>query len=251
MYAYEAKDYRLADDPQSTRGKYNTHHPREDPTVPQEEIVSFGEDVALAPTPSRDFGPFFVQFAPFRGTLLPVGYKEKPIGAGGKPEPGQLVRVRGCVVGLPERRGLPYATLDVWQCSPDSAAYDYEEKDGVFKPYLSYIGEMNSHSQSKEYAWRARVLCDHRGRFEYVTAIPCPYMDPEDNTWRCPHIHHFVQPAAEAPHASIVTQIMFPDMDKNDVDNHIRPDLVHQLFLAPSGLYWETADVRFVLLPKQ
>ncbi len=63
--------------------------------------------------------------------------------------------------GLESQTGLPYAVLDVWQASPEGK-YDYEEKDGVFKPYLTYIGELNKHSKSREYEYRSRVLCNHQ-----------------------------------------------------------------------------------------
>jgi protocatechuate 3,4-dioxygenase beta subunit len=84
-------------------------------------------------------------------------------------------------------------------------------------------------------------VCFFKGRFEYQTVIPPPYLDNEDNTWRCPHIHHFIQ-ASE--HMSCVTQIMFPDMPRNDTDNHIRKELVVPLERKP--LYWLATPV-FVL----
>jgi protocatechuate 3,4-dioxygenase beta subunit len=78
--------------------------------------------------------------------------------------------------------------------------------------------------------------------FAIANPCLCRYLDPEDNTWRCPHVHHFVQ----APgHASCVTQIMFPEMPKNEVDNHIRPELTVSLARGPNA--W-TAEVAFVLL---
>lgn len=129
---------------------------------------------------------------------------------------------------------------------PD-AEYDYAEPDGVFKSYMTYIGSLNTHGIApREYAYRSRVLCDHLGRFEYQTLIPFHYFDPEDSTWRCPHIHHFIQADG---HLSTVTQIMFPDMPKNDVDNHILPELTVPL-VRGAGPYW-VAKPQFVLAPEK
>ena len=176
QYAYERNGY----EDEMTYGQYETDHPACPASVAAN--VAVGVEESLAPTPSRDFGPFFVQLAPFRGVLTPMGH------SGGKPvadkpaAPGDWLLVQGTVrntLGQP----VPYATLDVWQAGPD-AEYDYEEKDGVFKPYLSYISSLNDHSLSREYDYRARVLSDEAGRFEYQTVIPPPYLDTEDNTWR-------------------------------------------------------------------
>eukprot|EP01098_Paradermamoeba_levis_P016545 TRINITY_DN8978_c0_g1_i2.p1 TRINITY_DN8978_c0_g1~~TRINITY_DN8978_c0_g1_i2.p1 ORF type:complete len:258 (-),score=56.87 TRINITY_DN8978_c0_g1_i2:75-848(-) len=222
-YVYQNTNYKdlEAEDPANTRGKYNTHRPHSHPTDAEFEPNN-SKTKPAKPTPSRDFGPFYVQFGPFRGKLTPIHHIHKPLQTGEKAQPGHLLVVKGNIFGFGSQKGLSYATLDVWQASP-SGAYDYVEKDGAFHPYLTYIGELNTHSLSKEYDFRARVLTDHLGRFEYETVIPPPYFDPEDSTWRCPHIHHFVQ---RDGHQSIVTQIMFPDMEKNDVDAHIRPDLI-------------------------
>jgi protocatechuate 3,4-dioxygenase beta subunit len=152
--------------------------------------------------------------------------------------------VRGHCVGLESKEGIPYACLDVWQAGLDGK-YDYEEKDGKFKPYLSYIGDFNDHSTSKEYDYRSRILADHKGYFEFQTIIPPPYLDVEDDTWRCPHVHFFIQANG---HQSVVTQIMFPDMPKNDVDNHIRPELT--MMLKKRANYFE-ANPQFILIPNK
>lgn len=210
-YVYEDPLYRADDEASSTRGKYNTSHPLPDPSVVP---VSSGPS---KPTPSRDFGPFFVNHAPFRGTLLPLGFVGNTASSESVPKPGDWLVVSGHVKNSTGQH-LPYATLDVWQASP-SGEYDYREKDGKFRPYLTYIGELNDHSESEKYHFRARILTNEHGSFEYTSVIPVPYLDPEDNTWRCPHIHHFIQ---AQHHASCVTQIMFEGLEKNDTDNHIR-----------------------------
>ena len=215
VYAYERPDYQ--DLGARTYGKYTTPHPARPASVPL--VVAEGAAKPLPATPSRDFGPFYVASAPFRGVLPPLG--EEGAAPGDKAAPGERLLMQGTVRNE-TGAALPYATLDVWQAGPE-ANYDYQEKDGKFRPYMSYIDEFNDHSTSREYQYRARVLTDEQGRFEYQTSIPPPYLDNEDNTWRCPHIHHFIQADG---HLSCVTQIMFPDMPRNETDNHIRRELL-------------------------
>ena len=81
-----------------------------------------------APTASRDFGPFFVRHAPFRASLLPLGFPGLVPAPAAPPSGGDWLRVAGTVKNSAGAH-LPYATLDVWQVSPD-AQYDYREKDG-------------------------------------------------------------------------------------------------------------------------
>ena len=119
-YAYAAEDYKDNDDPMNTRGKYNTHRPHA-PTHQEEnsEIEKFvvSKDEDLKPTPSRDFGPFYVTLAPFRAVLTPIGITPTPIEE--KAKVGNLLLVSGHVVGYESRTGIPYACLDVWQAGID------------------------------------------------------------------------------------------------------------------------------------
>lgn len=227
-YAYERPDYH--DSGARTFGKYRTAHPG----TPASVSGAAPSGAPGEPTVSRDFGPFFVQLAPFRGVLTPMGHVGRPPGSSSQAAPGEWLLIRGTVRSTGGRY-LAYATLDVWQAGPE-AQYDYEEKDGQFRPYMSYIDQLNDHSTSREYQYRCRVLTDEVGRFEYQTVIPPPYLDPEDNTWRCPHIHHFIQADGCL---SCVTQIMFPGMEKNDTDNHIRRELLVDLVRGQSGTHWE------------
>ena len=107
-YVYKDPQYRANDESASTRGRYNTPVPQPDPRLVAREVTA-----PAAPTPSRDFGPFFVRHAPFRGTLLPVGVTGEAPGEGAA-TPGQRLVVRG-VVKSSQGTHLPYATLDVWQ----------------------------------------------------------------------------------------------------------------------------------------
>lgn len=111
-YVYESDEYRRGDT-DGIRGKYNCHRPHG--AAERLDVAPLVADASmeLKPTTTRDFGPFFVQLGPFRGTLLPMGI----VGAvpGASPQPGDALLVRGVVYGAQSRAGLPYATLDVWQ----------------------------------------------------------------------------------------------------------------------------------------
>ncbi len=109
---YESEAYRNAEDPNSTRGKYNTHRPHAPPDA-HHSTQRTAVDVELRPTPSRDFGPFFVELAPFRGVLTPMGHVATPIGD--KPAPGDWLLVKGTVYSHAQRSGIAYAVLDIWQ----------------------------------------------------------------------------------------------------------------------------------------
>jgi protocatechuate 3,4-dioxygenase beta subunit len=89
-----------------------------------------------------------------------------------KAAPGQLLLVKGTLQD--EEKVIPFGTLDIWQAGPE-AEYDYEEKDGVFKPYLSYMNEYNTHSKSKssEYDYRCRVITDEQGTESALVFLMC------------------------------------------------------------------------------
>jgi len=155
----------------------------------------------LAPTTADIWGPFFVRGAPFRCAIAPVWAK------------GRSLVVRGVVCGE-SGEPLPFATMEFWQTSPD-AEYDYFEPDGVKRPYLE---EYNMHGAAKEYLFRARTVTDENGVYEFHSKMPVPYFDPDDSTWRCPHIHYHVQ---KQGYVALVTQLYFEGEDKNDTDAHI------------------------------
>jgi len=161
----------------------------------------------LKVTPTQVWGPFYVAGAPYRAKLSPIWAK------------GQPIVIKGVVYGLDTGKPLPFASIDLWQTSPDSE-YDYYEPDGQKHAYKN---EMNTHGKAKEFNFRARMVTDDYGRFEYETVKPSPYFDPDDSTWRTSHIHYFVQHPGYKP---LVTQMYFDGEEKNKIDRHIKDALI-------------------------
>jgi protocatechuate 3,4-dioxygenase beta subunit len=96
----------------------------------------------IQPTPARDFGPFYVLGAPFRAKLSPIYCIPKTIDENATiSKPGEAIRISGTIRGVDKQGALidlldKSITIDLWQASPEGD-YDYQEKDGIFKPYLS------------------------------------------------------------------------------------------------------------------
>lgn len=69
-----------------------------------------------------------------------------------------------------------------------------------------------------------------------------------DGTWRCPHIHFYIQCNGFEP---LVTQMMFEGQEKNDVDNHILPELtVSPILKEKNGVRWWDAEFNIKILKK-
>ncbi len=109
------------------------------------------------------------------------------------------------------RRPLPFVLIDIWHTSPE-AQYDYHEADPNVK--FEYKEELNTHGVSSHFDYRARLITDEQGRYEYETVKPSAYFDPDDSTWRCPHIHYYVQASG---YKSVITQLYFKGEDKNNI----------------------------------
>lgn len=107
------------------------------------------------------------------------------------------------------RRPLPFVLIDIWHSSPE-ALYDYHEVDPNVN--FEYKEELNTHGLSSHFDYRARLITDEQGRYEYETVKPSAYFD--DSTWRCPHIHYYVQASGYKP---VITQLYFKGGDKNDM----------------------------------
>lgn len=106
---------------------------------------------ALTPTPERHFGPFYVKDSPIRAKLYPVWAQAKSqTESDSLPTPGQLCVIK-CTINCAN------AVIDLWQADPENNSYDYKETDGIFRPYLTYIGTVNDHSTSDEYAYRCTI----------------------------------------------------------------------------------------------
>ncbi len=119
--------------------------------------------------------------------------------------------IEGRIFGFDTRRPVPFACIDIWHSSPE-AQYDYHEADPNIK--FPYKEELNTHGLSSRFDYRARLITDEQGRYEYETVKPAPYIDPDDSKWRCPHIHYYVQASGYKP---LVTQMYFKGEEKNDV----------------------------------
>lgn len=117
--------------------------------------------------------------------------------------------IKGRVFGLDTRRPLPFACIDIWHSSPE-ARYDYHEVDPNIK--YEYKEALNTHGRSSNFDYRARLITDEQGRYEFETIKPTAYFDNEDSTWRCPHIHYYVQHSGYKP---LVTQLYFKGEEKN------------------------------------
>jgi protocatechuate 3,4-dioxygenase beta subunit len=122
--------------------------------------------------------------------------------------------IKGRVFGLDTRRPLPFVCIDIWHTSPD-ALYDYQEADPNVK--FEYKEELNTHGLSRHFDYRARLITDEQGRYEYETVKPSAYFDTDDSTWRCPHIHYYVQASGYKP---VITQLYFKGEEKNDIGMH-------------------------------
>ncbi|CAF0781090.1 unnamed protein product [Didymodactylos carnosus] len=153
----------------------------------------------LEATPKDVWGPFYVMNAPFRAKISPIDAIGIPL------------MISGRVFGLDTKKGLPFAVVDIWHTSPE-AVYDYQEADPT-KIY-PYREELNTHGRSTNYDYRARLVTDEGGRYEFETVKPVPYFDTDDSTWRCPHIHYYVQSHGYKP---LVTQLYFHGEEKNDI----------------------------------
>jgi catechol 1,2-dioxygenase len=130
-------------------------------------------------TPNLGTGPNHRAGAPFRAKLSP------PLAA------GTVLLVQGAVMDAATGKGISGAVLDAYQAGPEG--YDM---DG--------------------YEYRARVMSDEQGRFEFETVVPSNYGPP-------PHIHVIVTAAG---YRSITTEIRFRHRE-NPTNN--RPELTPEL----------------------
>ena len=147
-------------------------------------------------TPTQVWGPFYVLHAPFRGKLSPVWGK------------GSAAVISGHVYGVDTKKPLRFATIDLWQDCPETEEYDYYEESESKRPYSETVNEVG---KAKEHKYRARLVTDEYGYYEFETLLPVAYFDPDDSTWRCPHIHYFVRAIG---YEQLVTQIYFEGFEK-------------------------------------
>jgi protocatechuate 3,4-dioxygenase beta subunit len=151
------------------------------------------------PTPKQVWGPFYVLHAPFRCKLSPIGAKGTPI------------LISGHIYGFDTKKPLPFTVVDVWQDDPETETYDYYEESEEKRVYTDTL---NTVGKAKTFTYRARFITDEYGYYELETLLPVAYFDPDDGTWRCPHVHYLVR---AVNYKELVTQLYFEGMDKNDI----------------------------------
>jgi protocatechuate 3,4-dioxygenase beta subunit len=173
------------------------------PTPSTEDPFSrfFGGRKAGAPTEESTPGPYYKPGAPFRGKLTP------PLAA------GTVLIIRGRIWGHDTKSPLPLARLDLWQTDA-GGRYD-----------------------NRGYAYRARILADEQGLYEYETVHPGPY--PLGRGAKRPgHIHYRV---THPGYETLVTQLYFRGDAHQKTDPFIKDSLIIGLTekQAPGGAYEE------------
>ena len=193
-------------------------------------------------TKEQLFGPFYVTKAPFRGALSPIGAKGTPL------------ILKGTAFELNEEtnelKALANVQIDFWQASGDykledikSAKYDYFEPDGKEYPYSRAIDKIvNTHGAAEHFDYRCRVITNEAGEYEIQTVVPKEYYDPADGTWRCPHIHAFVN-------NKLTTQIYFEGGNLNAEDAHRLDELTIKLEdrVGSEGVPYKEGRFDFIL----
>lgn len=148
-----------------------------------------------APTEDNILGPFHRPGAPYRAKITP------PLA------PGKVLLIGGHVWAHDTKKPLAGAVLDVWQAN-DRGRYDNDDP--------------NSPPQPGVFSYRARLITDENGYYEYETIHPAPYQIGA-NRWRPSHIHYLVR----APgYQQLITQLYFRGDKYNDVDQFIKKSLI-------------------------
>ena len=186
------------------------------PTPPSGEMGAYGEYLKekavpprkasenFAPTEENIQGPFFREGAPFRAKITP------PL------EPGTVLLIGGVVWGHDTKKPLANARLDIWQANHDGR---YDNDDPRSPP------------KKDEFKYRARLLTDENGYYEYETIHPGRYKVGRE-LWRPSHIHYFVH---HPGYKSLVTQLYFKGDPCNEKDEFIKPSLIVDLEKRRAG----------------
>lgn len=161
-----------------------------------EEYLALSDNqlVKLNPTEDNILGPFFVKGAPFRGKISPPSAK------------GEILVIKGRVWGYDTKKPLKNALVDIWQADSDGN-YDYGE------------------NTDKTFYYRARLITDEDGYYEYETVHPGAYKLGQ-NFWRPPHIHYLVQ---HENYKRLITQLYFKGDPHQKDDSFIKNSLIIDL----------------------
>jgi catechol 1,2-dioxygenase len=138
-------------------------------------------------------GPYYRGGAPFRADLREPGIAGVPLA------------MSGSILSLDCRSPLEGAVLDVWQADGDG----HYDNDGSLRLARDAM------------RLRGKVRADARGAFSFHSVLPGRYLN--GRTYRPAHIHV----KASAPgHATLTTQLYFPDDPFNEKDPFIRKSLI-------------------------
>ncbi|MFY0652171.1 MAG: catechol 1,2-dioxygenase [Cyclobacteriaceae bacterium] len=136
-------------------------------------FVSFNGNsyVGDCETTTDILGPFYRPNSPVRSNLI---IKELQ---------GDVVELSGVIRNEDCTTAMKGVKVELWHCSADQV-YDNE---------------------SDEFRYRGTVLCDHNGKYSFLTQMPVPY-DVGGGVYRPAHFH--IMFSAEG-HQSLITQIYF------------------------------------------
>lgn len=172
-------------------------------------------------TEDNILGPFHRKGAPFRAKITP------PLSE------GEVLLIRGRVWGVDTRKPLPNTVVDIWQANHRGR---YDNDDPANPP------------AKDEFSYRARLVTDENGFYEYETIMPGHYQIGR-NVWRPAHIHYWVEHVKYEP---LITQLYFKGDKHNATDQFIKKSLIIDLktVKAPRGTY-RTGTFDIVLAPKR
>ncbi len=148
----------------------------------------------LKPTEDNILGPFHVKGAPFRGKISPPGAK------------GDILVIKGRVFGFDTKKPLHNTSIDIWQAN-NKGNYDYGK------------------NTTQTYYYRARLITDENGYYEYETIHPGAYKLGQ-NFWRPPHIHYLVR---REGYKTLITQLYFRGDPHQKEDSFIKNSLIIDL----------------------
>ncbi|NIX15528.1 MAG: hypothetical protein GWN11_06525 [Candidatus Dadabacteria bacterium] len=170
--------------------------------VPTEHSGDLDEYLALStdklpnlkPTEDNILGPFHVNGAPFRGKISPPAAK------------GETLLIKGRIYGFDTKKPLVNTSIDIWQAD-NEGNYDYGQ------------------NTTKTYYYRARLISDENGYYEYETIHPGAYKLGQ-NFWRPPHIHYLIR---HENYKTLITQLYFSGDPHQKEDRFIKQSLVIDL----------------------
>ena len=151
-----------------------------------------------AVTEDNILGPFHRKGAPYRAKVTP------PLAE------GEVLLIRGRVLGVDTRKPLANAVVDIWQANHEGR---YDNDDPANQP------------EADEFSYRARMITDENGFYEYETIMPGHYQIGR-NVWRPAHIHYWVE---HVKYEKLVTQLYFQGDKFNKRDQFIKKSLIIDL----------------------